>query len=622
MQKNNFTVHAIGNSHILTYHNGIDIFEYFGSPYSSPSLGSIKVNDTKGNVPLNTRIERISKTDIYKYYVDDSVITDFCFNDIPVFVRSVKGDGLVHILEFNHYVSLKDVSFKFDYKDTKVFQAEIRSGTYVYFDYPSPVPVTYNIILSGSYVSGSKIQGNKIVFTGEGNIAVIGGKDYPLTTQYTFKYLNSDTDSEMQNSINRWISFFDRTVDFDKSLPVNIPLRETLLKAIEGTKIALKTQQDAGGGVIAGYPYHLGYVRDQFGVVKGMIKLGMIEEAFNILRYFLNVFLHEGRINNAHGLGFNGVKHVHENDDTEITGYIILLFFDCYDVLNSVEEKRNLFNECLPMLMWALEAQISQIFNGMMPFNGDETYIAGGVLPRNTIYHGSNESTLLFIESASRLVNGLQSYNKNVDTEKYIKYIEECKSKFNENFIKDGRYITNNPERTKVPGFRHGVCEGYCGYFGYLEKGKSDLFLCVDCLEKEHSGKKEFINSQKIYMLKSVLMMPCFIGSNFITIKDIQNEIKEIYKEYLNTKKLPSVQGTKRSLGYDYGFLLNCINNIKDDEQIKNNAYVLYNDTLALTDSTYTWCEYYDDGNSAGTQYRPWESAINIKALIEYAETF
>ena len=48
----------------------------------------------------------------------------------------------------------------------------------------------------------------------------------------------------------------------------------------------------------------------------------------------------------------------------------------------------------------------------------------------------------------------------------------------------------------------------------------------------------------------------------------------------------------------------------------------IYEDTLNLVDRTYTWCEYYNDLKSSGTQYRPWESAINIKALIEFAENF
>jgi hypothetical protein len=31
------------------------------------------------------------------------------------------------------------------------------------------------------------------------------------------------------------------------------------------------------------------------------------------------------------------------------------------------------------------------------------------------------------------------------------------------------------------------------------------------------------------------------------------------------------------------------------------------------------WVEYYKDGNPQGCRYRPWESAINIEAIIEYA---
>lgn len=45
----------------------------------------------------------------------------------------------------------------------------------------------------------------------------------------------------------------------------------------------------------------------------------------------------------------------------------------------------------------------------------------------------------------------------------------------------------------------------------------------------------------------------------------------------------------------------------------------VYRKTLSVTDSTGVWSEYYNDHIPQGTRYRPWESAINIEALIKFA---
>ena len=43
MQDNQFSIHAIGNGHIIAYCHETDVIDYFGAPYSSPSLGTISL---------------------------------------------------------------------------------------------------------------------------------------------------------------------------------------------------------------------------------------------------------------------------------------------------------------------------------------------------------------------------------------------------------------------------------------------------------------------------------------------------------------------------------------------------------------------------------------------------
>ena len=632
MQKNNYSIHACGNGKVLTYHHNADLIQFFGPVYSSPSVGTIKVTDNRGNDLKDVQLEREPYTCIYSYRLNDCTLEDFCFFDEPVFVRDVKGTDINHSITLHDYIKVKDVSFKYGKSNTKVFELMLEAGTYIFFSYPLDQPLYSNLVFTGVEEDNVYLEGNSILFKGEGRLAFVAGGTYPDTVTGTEKYLECCIEKEKEKARQKSKEYFSTLPDFDSILP-DVPMRDELLKAIEANIINIKTQQDEEGGVIAGYPYHLGYVRDQFGVAKGMLKLGMKEEALKVLYYFLNEYKREGRINNAHGLGVKGVKHVHENDDVEITGYIVLMFFDYYATIDDDAKKTELFKEFLPLLKWALETQINQIEKGMLPFNGDETYIAGGILPRNAIYDGSSEATILFIDGALKFIEEIKKSGLGFDTRYISKRVEECMGLFNENFVPEGKLITNNPNRLEddeKPRFRHGVCEGYCGFFGWTERSKEALYICTDCLDKEYKGEKEFKNDKKVYNLKSVLLLPMFINSSFVSIQDIMDEIYEASQEYLKTGRVPSSSTSDRNLGYDFGFLLNSLNIIlksisKDDERF--NVFLeacirLYKDTLNLVDRTYTWCEYYNDNKCAGTQYRPWESAINIRALIEFAENY
>ena len=99
------------------------------------------------------------------------------------------------------------------------------------------------------------------------------------------------------------------------------PLR--LEDAIEATAVQIKAQQGHDGAVLAGANYHLGYIRDQYGVMRGLLKMGCRDEARAITIRLLGIWKKLGRLHNAHGIDVDGICHVHENDDVELTGYVI-----------------------------------------------------------------------------------------------------------------------------------------------------------------------------------------------------------------------------------------------------------------------------------------------------------
>lgn len=79
---------------------------------------------------------------------------------------------------------------------------------------------------------------------------------------------------------------------------------------------------------------------------------------------------------------------------------------------------------------------------------------------------------------------------------------------------------------------------------------------------------------------------------------------------------IPSDMRGTRSFGYDYGLLL--YNAVKLNHPPKDRVL---KKTLGVLDPTGAWVEYYNNDKPYNCRTRPWESAVNIEAVIEYIES-
>ena len=271
------------------------------------------------------------------------------------------------------------------------------------------------------------------------------------------------------------------------------------------------------------------------------------------------------------------------------------------------------------MLEWAWNCQIKNLFRNMLPFNGDETYIAGGVLPRYALNDGSAESTLLFITSGKRLIdwiekNGLWGIEK-INNSKLI--INNTEDKFHDNFVVEGILYSNNPERTigyKMPQFRHGVCESpeveFCNEFGWTQKNINNRYLCSFCF----ANKKLGVAKAMRFNVQSVSLVPLYIESDLFDLKEISTMVDKIVNFYKISGKFPSRPDGNITVGYDYGLLLYSLSAL--DHPL---AEEIYTKMLSVLDKSGSWVEYYSYNKPMGTRYRPWESSINMEAAIEFA---
>lgn len=614
------SIHTLGNGMLCAYEQGPNITQLFGPPYSSPSFLKLVIQMQEDVEAVSTREPgtAVWRHEISVEGAPAATFTDYIPPGFPCLVRVVDCRlALTLVLKYEAPVSAVDNTARFGpAPGFTALLARVEAGAPIYWHYPTVTEHFQQALLTGGIRcrrTGESVY-ELTLPAGRSAIFFCGGPSYPEATACAEKALNANAEALLAETRNWWGAFARRRKDFGSSIPSNFPQKARLLELIDSVAVLIKAQQGIEGGVVAGHNYHLAYVRDQYGVSRGLLSLGYLEEAKAILSYYWDVWRRRGELHNAQGIGAD-FFHIHENDDIEITGYLIIQAFDYLKASGDEAFIRTIF----PMLAWAFEAQKKRLVRHMLPFNGDETYIAGGLLPRECINDGSSEATMLFLESGGRLLDlavkcGLWS---TAIAEENASLLRETELHYSENFLVDGRPITNNPARLEgleLPRFRHGVCQACGGFFRWTELMKEGLYACPQCMA---GGKTGQCAAHKVLMLKSVSLMPMFIGSALISREELGSMIGDIAAEFRRTGRLPSKPDSDDTVGYDYGLLLYNLALLGHPS-----AHDVFACMLSVVDDADAWVEYYKDGIPYNTRCRPWESGINIHAAVEFAQRY
>jgi len=627
-EKDEGSIHSLGNGKMCVYERGPEVMTVYSSPYSTPSFYRLQLS---ADAPIQARSVREQGAAIWRHrlFLDGKQVgelTDFVDAEIPCFVRYIQAEQKVTFrLRLERYVRVIDNSGRWQPQGISAgLLLVVSPGTLIYQTYVYP-RILYNQVLCQGAVSLQKTTDphvyEGVCEKGSSQIWLIGGPEYPEVISNSERALLLTHEGMISRTKTYWQEFTARRTDFSAKLPDNLPRREKLLQTIDDVAVLIKTQQSKEGAVLAGYPYPLGYVRDQYGVSRGLLSLGCFAEARKILEFYWQVWKKFGRIHNAQAIGLDGVFHIHENDEVESPGYLI---FQAFDLLAATGDSA-FIREIFPMLEWAFYAQKKHLVQGMLPFNGDETYVAGGLLPRSALNDGSAESTMLFLESGERLLKWIEA-NRVWAPEKIAennRALTETREKFAANFFRNGVFSTNNPKRAgsiEPPKFRHGVCEraganclmkAFQGVI-WTERSSSGRYLCAACAVDSSLPAI----SARTYELASVALMPFYLQSRIVDWRELQPTVKEILAHYqvADSKRPQSDSGKTRIVGYEFGLLQNALTELGLSE-----AAMGYERTLSMVDQVGSWSEYYLNGVPNGTRCRPWESAINLEELIAWA---
>lgn len=569
----NGAVHVLGNGRVCVYEIGPEILQAFGYPYSANtcfSLSSGAQSCVSTRTPgTNTWHHTLNNGAVFTDIAD---VSTFCF------IRKITTE--------------KPLTLTLSLYETE--EARLQNDT-LYLSTPQGNNY-YNYRTDANIQNVLRCIGASISQTGprEYAIHIRPGTGYLLFGQADAnleKALRTGFEELQKQSETKWRQY---TAQIK-------PVSPGLQEICENIAVLIKAQQGEDGGVLAGYNYHLAYVRDQYGTARGLMAMGLFDEAKAILYYYKQVFDEKGELHNAQSIGDHSVFHIHENDAVEITGYLVLLTFQLYEATHD----EAFLQDMLPMVRWALQKQKEQLKHNMLPFNGDETYIAGGMLPRYTIYDGSAEATLLFL-------TGLKHFLAVFPEKEWQNLYNQVQNDFEQNFIKDGQLYTNNPRRMEIneyPAARNGVCEG-CGAFGPTKKNAFGRYCCPKCLESNTPG----LRPRQYFLLPAVSLAPVYMGDETVPLSVLKQMVQPLKENFQKSGVISGIDAGE--VGYSYGFFLLALLKLNDPM-----APEIYTYIQNLLDETGAWVEYYKDGIAFNTRCRPWESGINIEALIRFEES-
>jgi len=328
------SIHALGDGELIAYEQGPDVIQVFGPPYGSPTALSIRLESATSTEAHSTREPgaAIWHHDIYQDSKKVGAMLDFVDAKSPMFLRQIQtGAPLRFHLHFNDRTEVVQNGARYaSHGVSGAMLIEIPSGIPIFMNYLTQVPEWYQMVWTGKVQleKQSPTDMSLTVEPGESTIAVVSGREYPDIVHDTESMLTSGITPLLDRTRDHWKTLTQARTDFTRRIKTNVPDRDKLLRTVDDVAVLLAAQQSSGGGVLAGHNYHWYGIRDQNGVGRTLLYLGEPQRARAIYDFYWNIWQRYHVLHNGEGEEPHMFFHVHENDGTEIPGYLIMGAFE------------------------------------------------------------------------------------------------------------------------------------------------------------------------------------------------------------------------------------------------------------------------------------------------------
>ncbi len=603
-------LHFIGNGRVAMAGEGEDIVQLFAPCYSLPSVLTLRLNDPA----VSTQSYRVGGSAAYVTKLTRNgssigEITDYTHPTLPVFIRRLILTAPLSFALESPFPMINTDAISLGRAKSYLF--EIPDGTVIFSKSKTDKETYCRLLLSPNCTE----EGGSITFpAGQSHLIFVGG-DYGESGTRSFEscmalsdsLLTADLDGIYTDFLSHWREICN-AIKVDPTTLSSIPNAHELMESVA---VALITQTSREGGTMAGAFYHLAYGRDMYGVFRGYMALGLHDYARRMVDYMCDTYREKGFMANASGMGMS-CSHRHENDGVEQTGYYLLELLDYTESAGN----RDFLRDRMDYARYLLTAQEQHLKKGMIPFNGDETYIAGGIFPRSGIDHGSMEATALYIGSATRMLEACERYDlmSREEIAAHRERVTDARTRFRVNFTDGDTVYINNPHRANLgdtPPYRHGVCHS-CNRMTNLIRTPEGGYLCPNCY-----GKAPAPVTSARYSTDCALWMAVFAGCTLLP----ENTLKAALARSVESirKSGYGEANPDNTVGYEYGVILYTLSHLLPAADLP--AYRdLLEELLADRVEGSVWTEYYRNGkpSTASCPYRPWESSINLCGILAY----
>ncbi len=614
-QRDDGAIHTFGNGEMLAFSCGPNLTALSGPPYTSPSVLTMTLccND-----PVSDSAVREPGAAIWSHRLELSPnglqptiatqITEFMLPDRPVYLRHMESQvPLRWILRFNaasEAVPCRDME--------QSWLGVLRPGQRIMF-YDDTAWHYHWVLLRGACEAELGANNELVIriLPGLSTLAIVGAAQLGAGKLLAEEMQTASIEPLLERSRHFWA---DITARRQSHMPVKSIEDRDAMQALDDAAVLLKTAQSSDGGLIAGPSYPFAYLRDGYGASRGLLAAGMLEEVHQAVAFRKRKFDLFGSLQTAESLGHDRIRHIHENDDVETTSYMLLQVRDYINASGDNELGRSLW----PLLQACWNAPLKHLADGMLPFNGDETYVAGGFFPRRGLTHGSADSTLALMEAGRWLIPWARAQRlwTAAQADQAGEVLAQTRAAYRRHFYAGDRIWANEPAREELiqlPRFRHGVCANCATQrFGWLERTASGHYLCPICFNTIE------LPAQKLGRLEvlSVSLLPAYLGSDILTPEETHAVVERVLSLAETDGTIPSVAGYPGFVGYDPALVSMNLAAIKHPAQ-----ETAYRRLLAQRDRSGVWVEYYERSGQPKQhccRARPWETGMSVDAVVRY----
>ncbi len=629
------SMHALGNGRMIVLAAGPNIDCLFGPPYTSPNILQMKAFCQQ---TLEDRANRELGRAVWHHVMtlDGKPalrFIEFAASGVDAYMRlfTCVQEGIAWSITPH-----PSGGFKPSPNLPGVFMQTIKPGSPIYRDVKITDQCAYHwIIPQGTCRISQEADGCLLVHVsqGEGSLALVGAIELPTGLIQVEEILGRGCESYLEPMRRCWDDFTRLRM---KNAPELESIPEPYAEDLDGIAVMMKAQQASEGPCIIGWHAPMAYIRDLYGAARGMLALGMFEEARQSMEFRYGKYKRFGDLRTAEFIGTDCARHTY-NDEVEGPAYVILQARDYLRRTGDIETIRKIWD----MLEWCWFVQQKQLAHGLLPFNGDETYIPYGLFPIDGLLQGSADTTLAFIACGEWLINYAEKerFWTSSQAEKQRAILSTSRQAWRKSFVDCDRIWANAPERTEwiePPRFRFNSCQGNCGQITWTEyDSKSQRYLCQDCLNK----KLPHISQPARMTLNSVSLLPNYLGSELLKPTEQLAIAERILSRARPNGAIPTcneedcpperanliayaagggLAGRIGDLcvGYDPGLLLILLTDLKHPSSPQ-----AFQRMMRLLDQAGAWNEYYDARDQpvhGCIRANMWASGINAEAAVHF----